>query len=154
MHYRLGSAPIDQFRMPCTDRPGYEDKMAPYGTPQLLEARRGAGQLRRRLDFCFRRNKKNLEKKMDSAEKPSDSTGNISVPSSWRELSALSMKELRRLAHALEVTVAGRVTKVDLQYALCQKLGSRTPGRWMVAILALQKASIPQENFALLLRSG
>ena len=60
--------------MPCTDRPGYEDKMAPYGTPQLLEARRGAGQLRRRLDFCFRRNKKNLEKKkMDSAEEPCSS---------------------------------------------------------------------------------
>ena len=129
--------------------------MAPYGTPQLLEARRGAGQLRRRLDFCFRRNKKNLEKKkMDSAEKPSDSTGNISVPSSWRELSALSMKELRRLAHALEVTVAGGVTKVDLQYALCQKLGISTSGPLDGGDSRLQKASIPQEILPFYLEVG
>ena len=44
----------------------------------------------------------------------------VSVPRTWKELASLSMKELRRVGTALNVSVVGRATKVDWQYALCQ----------------------------------
>ena len=65
------------------------------------------------------------------------------VPSSWKEVVALSMKELRSLLQSRNFSFCGRATKVDLQYALCNDLKISPSGDGDCNASALEKASIP-----------
>ena len=78
----------------------------------------------------------------------------VDVARTWRELSALSMKKLRCLARALDVTLGGRITKVDLQFALCQKLAISTSGPVASNDSLLYKSSIPPEVMPFYLEVG
>ena len=70
----------------------------------------------------------------------------IKVPSAWREVASLSMKDLRIVLSHLKVPVTGRVTKIDLQYLLCEKLKISTTGCAAQDLFApLERASIPPE---------
>ena len=60
-------------------------------------------------------------------------------------MAALSIVQLRRLLLHLQVPVTGRVTKVDLQYSLCQKLKISTAGECSTGFASIERATIPPE---------
>ena len=70
---------------------------------------------------------------------------NVTLPTSWQSVAALSMAQLRRLLLHLQVPVTGRVTKVDLQYSLCQKLKISTTGECLTGFASIERATIPPE---------
>ena len=80
----------------------------------------------------------------------------VSVPKTLKELASLSMKELRRVGTALNVSVVGRATKVDWQYALCQHLKISTSGGCSTSASDQQllKAGIPPEVLPFFLEVG
>ena len=79
----------------------------------------------------------------------------IKVLSAWREVASLSMKDLMIVLSHLKVPVTGRVTKIDLQYLLCEKLKISATGCAAQDLFApLERASIPPEVLPFYRRVG
>jgi len=72
-------------------------------------------------------------------------SSSLPVPSTWKEVSKLNMRDLRAVLQQLHVPIEGRSTKIDLQYKLCLTLKISATGgcSGSDSLTPLEKASIP-----------